>query len=40
MQNLQDAACECYGSINEYYRVLTGWQPATAEKIAVIESDV
>jgi CRP-like cAMP-binding protein len=37
---LQDAACECYGSINEYYRILTGWQPETVKKISLEWSPV
>jgi len=28
---LQDAACECYGTINNYYHTLTGWQPSISE---------
>jgi CRP-like cAMP-binding protein len=29
-EGLHDAACECYGTINNYYHTLTGWQPSTS----------
>jgi CRP-like cAMP-binding protein len=28
IEGLQDSACECYESINEYYKTLTGWVPS------------
>jgi CRP-like cAMP-binding protein len=31
-EGLQDAACECYGNINQYYRTLTGWRPNTTNE--------
>jgi Mn-dependent DtxR family transcriptional regulator len=34
-ETMQDPACACYGTINEYHRIVTGWQSATAKKIGV-----
>jgi len=28
-EGLQDVACECYGTINGFYKALTGWVPGT-----------
>ena len=30
LEALRDTACECYGTINQFYKTLTGWEPGVS----------